>query len=113
MAKSRTKPEATRPWGTRLVLGILAWTVPCAIVWLTITPLYNRILSGWTERLVRLTESPAVSRVEMQDRHFAAIRRSDYAGDRHLYRIRVTDLHFNLILTGALGPMVQALVLGV
>jgi hypothetical protein len=95
--------RATTPrWNVRLVRGILLWIVPCAILWLFATPLYNRILADWTERLVRLSERPAVSRVEMQDAHFAALRRSDYAADKHLYRIRVTDLHFNLILTGAL-----------
>lgn len=91
-----------RAWTLAFVRRLLLWVVPCAVVWLFVTPVYNRLLAGWTERLTRLTESPAVSRVEMQDDHFAALRRSDYAGDRHLYRIRVTDIHFNLILTGAL-----------
>ena len=47
--------------------GILLWIVPCAILWIFVTPLYNRILADWTESLVRLSERPAVSRVEMQD----------------------------------------------
>ena len=81
---------------------LLFWVVPCAVVWVLITPVYNRLLAGWTERLIRLAERPAVSRVEMQDEHFAALRRTDYAADKQLYRIRLTDLHFNLILTGAL-----------
>lgn len=104
-----TRPATIPRWSSRLVRGILLWIVPCALVWIFITPVYNRLLAGWTERLVRLSERPAVSRVEMQDAHFSAIRRSDYAGDKHLYRIRVSDLHFNLILTGALFLAVPAI----
>ena len=107
-AKAKREPAAEKTWVSRLVRGILLWALPCAVVWLVVTPIYNRVLAGWTERLIRLSERPAVSRVEMQDAHYAAIRRSDYAGDKHLYRIRVTDLHFNLILTGALFAAVPA-----
>ncbi len=81
---------------------MLLAAVACAVVWVLVTPFYNRLLALWTEKLVRLGERPAVTRVEAQDDHYAALRRSDYAGDKLLYRIRATDLHFNLILTGAL-----------
>jgi hypothetical protein len=105
--------KAARPsraaWAVRLARGVLLWAIPCGVVWVLATPIYNRLLAGWAERLVRLSERPAVSRVEMQDEHYAAIRRSDYAGDKHLYRIRVTDLHFNLILTGALFAAVPGI----
>ena len=109
MARKKIRPANERPWATRLVRDILLSAVASAIVWTTITPVYNRVLVRWTEQLVRLTESPSVSRVEMQDRHYAAIRRSDFSGDKHLYRIRVTDIHFNLILTGALFAAVPAI----
>lgn len=109
MARAKAEPGRTRGWVDRLVRGILLWAIPCAVVWVAITPLYNRLLAGWTERLVRLSERPAVSRVEMQDRHYSAVRRSDYAGDKFLYRIRVTDIHFNLILTGALFAAVPGI----
>jgi hypothetical protein len=105
------KPSPGASWTARLVRGLLLWIVVSGAVWLFATPVYNRLLAGWTERLVRLTERPAVTRVEMQDDHFAALRRSDYSGNKLLYRIRVTDLHFNLILTGALFLAVPGIAL--
>lgn len=90
-------------WSVRFARRLLLWIVPAAIVWLLITPVYNRFLTGAGERLVRLTERPAATRLYMSDDHFLLVTRSDYAAEKgHLYRIRVSDLHFNLILTGAL-----------
>jgi hypothetical protein len=109
MPAKAKNPGASRTWSARFVRQILAWIVPCAVVWLLATPVYNRLLAGWTELFVRFTERPAVSHVEMQDAHHAAVRRSDYVGDKNLYRIRVTDLHFHLILTGALFLAVPGL----
>jgi len=97
------RPNTSPSWSVRFARRLLLWIVPSAIVWLLITPVYNRFLTGAGERLVRLTERPAATRLYMSDDHFLLVTRSDYAAEKgHLYRIRVTDLHFNLILTGAL-----------
>ncbi len=98
----RTRARATS-WSTRFVRRLLIWLVPAAVVWLLVTPFYNRFLAAAGERLTRLSERPGVTRLYMADDHFLLVTRSDYAAEKgHLYRIRVTDLHFNLILTGAL-----------
>lgn len=91
-----------RDWLSRFVRNVLLLVVPVTLVWLALTPLYNPFLTAATERLVHFTESPDVTRLHYLD-HFAQIVRLDLGAEKgYLYRIRVTDLHFNLILTGAL-----------
>ena len=95
--------QPKRSWNAALVRGVLLWIVPVAAAWLILTPVYNRFLDAAGERLVRLTERPPVTHLYVQDTHFALVTRTDFASEKgHLYRIRLTDLHFNLILTGAM-----------
>lgn len=95
-------------WVSRFVRNLLLLIVPCAVVWLLLTPIYNPFLTAATERLLHFTESPDVTRLYYLD-HFAQVTRLDYGAEKgYLYRIRVTDLHFNLILTGALFLAVPA-----
>lgn len=94
--------ERQRDWLSRFVRNLLLLIVPVTLVWLALTPLYNPFLTAATERLVHFTESPDVTRLHYLD-HFAQVVRLDLGAEKgYLYRIRVTDLHFNLILTGAL-----------
>lgn len=98
-----------RPWVSRFVRNVLLSIVPCAVVWFLLTPIYNPFLTAATERLLHFTESPDVTRLYYLD-HFAQVTRLDYGAEKgYLYRIRVTDLHFNLILTGALFLAVPGL----
>lgn len=91
-----------RTWVSRFVRNLLLLIVPCAVVWFLLTPIYNPFLTTATERLLHFTESPDVTRLHYLD-HFAQVIRLDLGAEKgYLYRIRVTDLHFNLILTAAL-----------
>jgi hypothetical protein len=104
--QEREKPGAARPadgtWMRRFVRNLALAVVPAAIVWLLLTPIYNPFLTAATERLLHFTESPDVTRLHYLD-HFAQVVRLDYLAEKgYLYRIRVTDLHFHLILTFAL-----------
>ncbi len=111
MARARAKPErrargappATgRTWAGRLIRNVLLLVIPVTIVWLLLVPVYNPFLTAATERLLHLGERPDVTRLHYLD-HFAQVTRLDYGAERgYLHRIRVTDLHFHLILTGAL-----------
>lgn len=96
-------PPATASWAGRLVRSLLLWLLPAIAVWLLLTPFYNRFLALAGERLTRAGEFPAVTRLYVQDTHQVLVTRSDVSGkDGFVYRFRLTDLHFNLILTIAL-----------
>ncbi len=109
MAKKRAdsggKAPAPAPagaWTRRFVRNLMLLLVPAAIVWLLLTPLYNPFLTAATERLLHFGESPDVTRLHYLD-HYAQVVRLDYQAEKgYLHRIRVTDLHFHLILVFAL-----------
>jgi hypothetical protein len=89
-----------RSWPWRLVRNLLLWVLPAVLFWVLFTPFYNRFLSVAGERLTRLFEFPAVTRLYIQDSHSLLVTRSDVSGkDGFVYKFRLTDLHFNLILT--------------
>jgi hypothetical protein len=89
--------------GWRFALAVVLWLLPATAVWVLLTPFYNLFLVHAGERLVRLGERPAVTSVELDRGHQAVITRSDSrAGGRLPYKLRVTDLHFPLVLLLAL-----------
>ncbi len=68
-----------------------------------LTPRYNAFLRTAGENLVRLTESPNVTRLDSRDRHFVAIARLDFPPSQEAVgSFRVTDLHFPVILLAGL-----------
>ena len=98
-----SEPAATRPAVPRLIRNALLWVVPVALVWLLLTPAYNRFLLGSAENLARWTESPNVTELPRQDTHFAYVHRIDFPPARALvYSFRVTDVHFHLVMLGVL-----------
>ena len=108
MKRSRSsEPQAgaqIENWPRRFAVGVMAWLVPVAILWIVLTPFYNRFLTTATENLVRLTESPSVTRLSVHERHYMVINRTDVqpAPDKAwLWSIRTTDTHFPLIMMAA------------
>ena len=100
--KPSTARSAAAQWPRRFLLRLLVWILPVAAFWAVATPFYNRFLIVGSEKLVRMTESPPVTRLVPRDRHFVLLTRSDSASAKgFLYSIRVTDVHFNWILLGA------------
>lgn len=96
--------EAPTPRRAALFAGrILLWLVPVAVVWTLVTPIYNGFLIQAGENLVHLFESGDVTRLLRSDEHYVAIRRTDFpVGSDVVGSLRATDLHFPLILLGAL-----------
>lgn len=89
----------------RLVRNVLLWLLPVLALWLALTPVYDRFLMIAGGNLVRLVESPDVTELlpAAQDRHYAVIHRRDFPPSRaNVSSFRVTDLHFHLVLLGAL-----------
>ncbi|HKI85509.1 MAG TPA: hypothetical protein VKA53_02070 [Thermoanaerobaculia bacterium] len=95
--------KAATSWGARFIRNILLWLLPAAIVWMLITPFYNRFLTVAVQNLVRLTEHPAVTHLVPHETNYLLIERDDYRphGKGFLHSIRTTDTHFNLVLLGA------------
>lgn len=103
MARKATPLRDRRSWAGRLIRNILLWIVPVWLVWTVLTPVYNRFLKTAAENLLLLTESPNVSNLLTQDPHTTHIRRRDFPPSRSLVgTVRVTDLHFHLVLLAAL-----------
>ncbi len=89
-------------WSGRFTLGVALWLLPVAAVWALLTPVYNKFLTTSAENLVRLTESPSVTRLLEHDEHHLLITRIDLPTTRGwLDSVRTTDVHFPLIMLGA------------
>ena len=94
---------ARRSWGARFALGLLLWVPIAALLWVLLTPFYNLFLVRAAERVTRLTERPAVTRIALDRGEQAVISRADTrAGGRLPYPLRATDLHFPLVLLAGL-----------
>ncbi len=101
--------SAASNWALRLARNV-AWILPLvAVVWVLITPFYNRFLTVSAERLVRLTESPAQTHLALRDGEWAVASRADFGTrTQDIKRDRVTDVHFNLLLLATLFLAVPA-----
>ncbi len=108
---SRKEPGRPRPsWAFRLIRNALLWVVPVALLWLLLTPVYNRFLLGSAQNLVHLTEYPSVTDLLRKDNHFAYVSRRDFPPATSLVNsFRVTDVHFHLIMLGVLFLAVPAI----
>jgi|HubBroStandDraft_3_1064219.scaffolds.fasta_scaffold192877_1 hypothetical protein len=86
-----------------LARNTLLWLLPVAVVWVLLTPFYNRLLLRCGEQLLHLAEHPAVTALPPRGAHDAYVQRLDFPPAKSLvYGFRVTDLHFPLVLLGAL-----------
>lgn len=90
-------------WALRLIRNTLLLLVPLGLLWSVLTPVYNRFLLGSAQTLVRLTESPDETNLLRKDEHFAYVQRRDFPPAKSLvHSFRVTDVHFHLVMLGAL-----------
>ncbi len=102
-AAAPVTPEARRAWTRSLIVRTLLWLVPVAAFWILLTPSYNLFLRIGGENLARLVESPDVTRLDPRDEHYALISRLDFPAAREtVAQIRLTDLHFPVVLLAAL-----------
>lgn len=93
---------APASWSGRFALGVGLWLIPVAVVWTLLTPFYNSFLTTSAENLIRLTESPKVTRLLGHDKHHFVVTRTDVPSTRGwLESVRTTDVHFPLVMLGA------------
>lgn len=94
-------PPRSRRWAVRLVRNVVILVPVVAVVWTLLTPAYNVFLRHAAQRLVRLGEFPAVTRLQPADSHHLVLNRTDF--DRGMLgELRTTDVHFPLVLLAAL-----------
>lgn len=89
----------------RFLRNTLLWAIPATLLWLAITPGYNRFLARAAENLVQLTEVPNHTTLKRHDRHNYLVYRDDLQGNTstgHVSSFRVTSYHFMLIFTAAI-----------
>src|SRR5687767_6120893 len=102
---------------------VALWLVPSALLWIAITPFYNRFLRESAETLVRLSERPAVTRLYSapksdqrpnQEVHYLVVTRDDHRAPTKgfLYSVRTTDLHFPFVYLWAIFMAVPSVPLG-
>lgn len=109
MAASRAPGARGRSWALRLIRNALLWLLPVAVLWAVAAPVYNQFLLGSAENLLHWTESPNVTDLLRKDDHFAYVGRRDFPPAKSLvHSFRVTDVHFHLVLLGALFLAVPA-----
>jgi hypothetical protein len=95
----RENSPTGKRWGLRLARNLLLWAAPAVLAWMAVTPYYNLFLANAGQSASRLTERPAVTRVDLSRGHEAVISRTDTRAGGHLpYRLRLTDVHFPLVL---------------
>jgi hypothetical protein len=106
----RRPPAASRGWTAQLIRNTLLWMAPVALLWVLATPIYNRVLLRSAAGLLDLFESPTVTDLPAKGDHDAYVVRRDFPPARALvYPFRVTDIHFHLLLLGALFLAVPGL----
>ncbi len=92
-----------RSWALLLVRNALLWLLPVALLWVLVSPAYNRFLLVSGENLAHLTESPDATDLLRKDDHFAYVSRRDFPPAKSLvHSFRVTDVHFHLVMLIAL-----------
>jgi len=108
-ARRRTA-SPQRAWTGLLIRNTLLWMVPVAFVWWLATPVYNRVLLRAAGGVLHLCEHPAVTELSAKGDHDAYVVRRDFPPARSLvHPFRVTDVHFHLLLLGALFLAVPGL----
>jgi hypothetical protein len=104
---------------TRFLRNVALWLVPSVLLWIAITPFYNRFLRESAESVVRLGERPAVTHLypapksdtrPRQEVHYLVITRDDYRAPAKgfLYSVRTSDLHFPFVYLWAMFMAVPA-----
>lgn len=108
-ASRGARAEPGRPFAVRLLRDAVLWLPLVFVVWWLLTPFYNRFLTVGAERLLRATERPGVTRLLPDPPHRFAVTRTDFPPTRGaLARVRITDVHFPVLLLGALFLAVPA-----
>ncbi len=83
----------------RFLLRFFLYLIPTTLVWWLALPFYNHFLIKATERVIRFTEDPPVTKLLIFGKHQFLVTRSDYSTPRGYIRSYwATNVHFHLLL---------------
>lgn len=85
----------------RIVAKAIAGFIAGLLVWIALSPLYNRAIAAGAERGLRAFEKPPVTRLQ-PDGNYVTVDRSDFARGSKRPGLPLHDLTFNFILMTAL-----------
>lgn len=86
----------------RVALRAFAGFVAGVIVWVLLSPLYDRMLASGAETIMRTFEKPKVTRLRPQADQFTTVDRADFDPRSKRPAISIRDLTFNVVLLIAL-----------
>lgn len=86
----------------RVALRALGGFVAGVVVWVLLSPLYDRMLAKGAEAVMRSFESPKVTRLRPQPDQFTTVDRTDFDPRSKRPGISIRDLTFNIVLLVAL-----------
>ncbi|MEM1250241.1 MAG: hypothetical protein AAGA81_24625 [Acidobacteriota bacterium] len=89
----------------RFVRNLALWAVPVILVWLALTPIYNRLLIRGVENVVQGIETPNKTRLRVHETHYALVYHKDVkvnTSTGHVGSFRMTDVQFTVLFVGLL-----------
>jgi hypothetical protein len=86
----------------RLALKALAGFIAGVVLWMLLSPLYDRAIAAGAQGVLRAFENPKVTRLRMAQDKLTTVDRSDFDPRSKRPAISIADLTFNFVLLTAL-----------
>jgi hypothetical protein len=86
----------------RLALKAFAGFVAGVVVWMLLSPLYDRAIAAGAQGIMRAFENPKVTRLRVAEDKLTTVDRSDFDPRSKRPAISIADLTFNFVLLTAL-----------
>jgi len=86
----------------RVALKAIAGFIAGVVLWVLLSPLYDRVIGTGAQAVLRAFENPKVTRLRLAEDNFTTVDRSDFDPRSKRPGIGIRDLTFNVVLLFAL-----------